>query len=55
MKEYKVEYAKNVKTAEEVMNNLARDGWQVASTALWYKWSVGLVITFEREKSEDIK
>ncbi len=53
MKEYKVEHAKSEKQAEEIMNALAKEGWQVISTALWYKGRVGLAITFEREKTED--
>lgn len=52
MKEYKIEYAKSLKVAEKIMNDLARDGWQVVSTAFWYKWKSGLAITFEREKTE---
>ena len=52
MKEYKVELAKNVKVAEEVMNTLAKEGWKVISTAYWYNWKTGLSITFEREKAE---
>lgn len=52
MKEYKVELAKNLEKAEEIMNDLAKDGWKVVSTAYWYNWKVGLTITFEREKAE---
>ncbi len=55
MKEYKVVHAKSEEQAEELMNRYAGEGWQVISTAYWYKWKVGLVITFEREKAEDIK
>ena len=52
MKEYKVELAKNLEQAEKIMNDLAKDGWKVVSTAYWDKWKVGLTITFEREKAE---
>ncbi|MGN0824058.1 MAG: DUF4177 domain-containing protein [Candidatus Coproplasma sp.] len=52
MKEYKVELAKNLEKAEEIMNELAKEGWEVVSTAFWYHWKVGLSITFEREKAE---
>ncbi|MGN0806565.1 MAG: DUF4177 domain-containing protein [Candidatus Coproplasma sp.] len=52
MKEYKVELAKNKDAAEEIMNELAKQGWRIVSTAYWYNWKVGLAITFEREKAE---
>ncbi|MGN1060588.1 MAG: DUF4177 domain-containing protein [Candidatus Coproplasma sp.] len=52
MKEYKVELAKNLEKAEELMNELAKEGWRVVSTAFLYYWKVGLSITFEREKAE---
>ncbi|MGN0807105.1 MAG: DUF4177 domain-containing protein [Candidatus Coproplasma sp.] len=52
MKEYKVEFAKNVKVAEEIMNTLAKEGWKVISTSCWYRGRVGMTITFERDKIE---
>ncbi len=55
MKEYKVERAKSEEQAEELMNRHAADGWRVVSTAYWSQIGGGLIITFEREKAEDIK
>lgn len=52
MKEYKVKLAKNLEEAEKIMNDFAKDGWKVVSTAYWYNWKAGLAITFEREKAE---
>ncbi len=54
MKEYKVERAKSEEQAEAVMNALAKEGWRVVSTAYWSQIGGGLIITFEREKAEDI-
>lgn len=53
MKEYKVELAKNAENAEEIMNRLTKDGWEVVSTAYWYNFKCGLAITFVREKQEN--
>ncbi len=55
MKEYKVERVKNENEAEAKMNERAKEGWRVVSTAYWYKIKDGLTITFEREKTEDIE
>ena len=49
MKEYKVVEAKNAKAAEAVMNEMARDGWEVVSVTYWTYWTTRLVITFTRE------
>ncbi len=48
MYEYKVKKAKNANEAEEIMNEMAKDGWRVVSTSYWTKWETCLVITFER-------
>ena len=49
MLEYKVILAKSADEAERLMNKMSKDGWRVISTSYWYKWSNGLMITFERE------
>ncbi len=49
MKEYKVVEAKNAKAAEAVMNELARDGWEVVSVNYWSYWKTCLLITLSRE------
>ena len=49
MKEYKVVEAKNAKAAEAVMNEMARDGWEVVSVTYWTYWTTRLVITFTRD------
>lgn len=50
MFEYKIEKAKNMKIAEEIMNDYAKKGWRVVSVTYWTEWSVYLIITFERER-----
>lgn len=50
MYEYKIEKAKNVKDAEVIMNEMAKEGWRVVSTRYWAYLGVYLVLTFEREK-----
>ncbi len=54
MYEYKVLKAKNAKEAETLMNEMANDGWRVASTSYWSMWWIYLIITFEREKKNDV-
>ena len=51
MYEYKVVQAKNYKHAEEVMNQMASEGWRVVSTTFWTNLVVSIIITFEREKA----
>ena len=49
MKEYKiVETTK--KKAEQVMNDMSSQGWEVVSMTYWNSWKIGLLITFSREK-----
>ena len=49
MKEYKIiETTKN--KAEEVMNDMAKLGWEVVSVNFWNMWEVSLMITFSRGK-----
>lgn len=50
MKEYKVIEAANRKKAEQVMNEMAEQGWEVVSMSYWNAWKVCLLITFVREK-----
>ena len=50
MYEYKVIEAKNPKEAEEIMNEMAKEGWKVISNTYWVNFKSFLVITFEREK-----
>jgi len=50
--EYKVVEAKGAKQAEEVMNEMAKDGWRVISSVYWMNVKAILIITFEREKKE---
>ena len=51
MKEYKVVEAKGAANAEAVMNEMARDGWEVVGVTYWTYWTTRLVITFVREKT----
>ena len=51
MKEYKVVEAKGAAKAEAVMNELARDGWEVVNVTYWTNWTTRLVITFSRGKN----
>lgn len=48
MYEYKVVKVRRKKKAEEIMNEYARDGWQVKTTSSYDL--VGLKIVFERKK-----
>jgi len=49
MKEYKIiEVKKN--EAEETMNQMAKEGWEVVSVNYWSMWKVTLMITFAKEK-----
>ena len=45
MKEYKIVEVKRAK-AENVMNDMAKQGWEVVSTTCWGAY---LVITFSKE------
>ena len=50
--EYKVVEAKGAKKAEEIMNQMAKEGWRVISNVYWMNMKAILIITFEREKRE---
>ena len=50
MKEYKVIGAKNLQQAEEKMNEMAVQGWEVVNTSYYYGMKIVIVITFSREK-----
>lgn len=52
MFEYKVVEYKQPKFMEEGINQMAKDGWRVVSTACWHNALVTMVVTFEREKQE---
>lgn len=49
MKEYKV-IETSKKEAEAVMNDMAKQGWEVVSMTFWSMWKVSLLITFSKEK-----
>ena len=49
MKEYKILKAKDETDAETLMNQMARDGWEVVSVTYWSYWRICLLITFVRE------
>ena len=49
MKEYTIIEA-NKKDAEQIMNDMAKQGWEVVSVNFWSVWKVCLMITFGREK-----
>ncbi|MBQ9492544.1 MAG: hypothetical protein IJR54_02250 [Oscillibacter sp.] len=53
MKEYRVAEAKNGKAAEKLMNEMARDGWEVVSVTYWSYWKTCLLVTFARKKTEN--
>ncbi len=48
MKEYKIlDVKKN--QAEKIMNDMAKDGWEVVSVNYWNAWTLCLMITFVQE------
>ncbi len=51
MKEYKMMEA-FVDQAEDLMNKMAKEGWEVVSTAYWNMFVAKLLITFSREVQE---
>ena len=53
MKEYRVIEA-DKKNAEEIMNDMAQNGWEVVDVTYWTKWDVCLLITFVRERRNDL-
>jgi hypothetical protein len=48
MKEYKIEEVKKSQ-AQQVMNDMAKEGWEVVSMTYWNFWKISLLITFSRE------
>ena len=49
MKEYKVlETSKG--NAQQLMNEMAKKGWEVVSVTYWSCWKLCLLITFSRDK-----
>lgn len=48
MKEYKVLKSKQ-QNAELLMNEMARQGWEVVTVTYWTYWTTCLLITFSRE------
>ena len=50
MKEYKLIGAKSIQQAEEKMNEMAQQGWEVVNTSYYYGMKIVIVITFSREK-----
>lgn len=49
MKQYKVIEAKNSAEAEQIMNEMAKDGWRVISNTFWQNFKAILIITFEKD------
>lgn len=50
--EYKVVEARNAQKAEEIMNEMANEGWRVISNTYWMNFKIELIVTFEREVKE---
>ena len=48
MREYKV-LETSKKNAEKLMNDMAKQGWEVVSVTYWSMWTIGLLITFSRD------
>ena len=48
MKEYKV-LETSKKNAEKLMNDMAKQGWEIVSVTYWSMWTIGLLITFSRD------
>ena len=48
MKEYKV-LETSKKNAEKLMNDMAKQGWEVVSVTYWSMWTIVLLITFSRD------
>lgn len=48
MKEYKV-VETSKKNAEQLMNDMAKQGWEVVSLTYWNMWKCCLLITFSKE------
>ena len=50
MKEYKILGAKNFAHAEQQMNEMAQEGWEVVDTCYYNDFLYRIIITFSREK-----
>ena len=48
MKEYKIMETSKRK-AEALMNDMAKQGWEVVSVTYWNMWKLCLMITFSKE------
>ncbi len=49
MKEYKLIEVNKKTEAEQIMNDMAKQGWEVAYVTVWQNITVSLLITFSRE------
>ncbi len=49
MKEYKV-VPTTLKKMEAMMNEMAREGWEVVTVTYYSSFTTDLVVTFEKEK-----
>ena len=49
MKEYKAVETKKSRL-EQLMNNMAQQGWEVVDVTYYYGWFVSLIVTFCRDK-----
>lgn len=49
MKEYKVIETRKSQ-AEYLMNEMAKQGWEVVSMTYWNAWKISLLITFAKDK-----
>ncbi len=52
MKEYKVLEVHYQEAAEKLMNEMAKEGWEVVSMTYWERMFGSLLITFSREVQE---
>ena len=52
MKEYKVMEAPCAEREEYLMNEMAKEGWEVVSVTCWEGFSRYLLITLSKEKQE---
>ena len=52
MKEYKIIEAPRAERAEYLMNEMAKEGWEVVGMTYWEGFSRSLLITLSREKQE---
>lgn len=55
MSEYKVFEVRNINQAEELMNEMAKNNWKVASTSITDSNSFMMVITFIREVNDPFR